>query len=441
MVLLMQASQLESTNRLLSTLVRLEKRLRAAESEQAIRFIAVNDSLGLVSFEQGVIGSARSGVILLSGLSEPDLNAPYVSWINKLLKYLGKKASPQFLSAADLPDSFSSGWQEWLPANLAALPLSKGEWLLLARPSVFSEGEQALLKEWSELLGFHLQTKMRRTIRLPLGLAILRSPLSWLLGFVIASSFIKVPLTVLAPAEIVAQSPALIRAPIDGVIAEVLVEPNQFVESGDLLFSFDDRALQNQLSLAQKRINTAQAAYRQSAQQALFDAESKNRLVLLQADIEEAELEVGHLNDQLVRAQIRAPLAGQILMHSQQEWLGRPVNLGERMVTLADPQQIELKGWLSPNDQVPLESGAKLTLFDNSRPDVKLAGELISVGFQVEERSDGSFAFPIKARLIDAPYIPPIGSRGTVRLESDPVSLAYLIIRRPLALVRQWLGV
>lgn len=436
----MQANQLEQSNRLMGNLLRLEKRLRAAESPQVIRFIAVNETLALVSFEQAAIGASKGGVKLLSGLSEPDLNAPYVNWLKQLFRHLGSADELRFVTSTDLPEKLRSGWQEWLPGYLAALPVA-GEWLLLARQQPFAPSEQQLLTDWSALLSFHLRVKKRRDLKLPSWFSIFRSPILWLGAVVIMSLFTKVPLSVLAPAEIVAQQPGLVRAPLDAVVADVLVEPNQFVQAGELLFRFDDRNLLNDLALAEQRIATAQSAYRQAAQQALVDLDSKNRLVLLQSDIETAQLEVDYLRQLLMRTEVRAPITGQVLIQSRQEWLGRPVNLGERMVEIADPSRVEIKAWLSPSDQVPLEVGSRVTLFDNSRPDMELNGTFISIGYQVEERADSSYAFPVKATLEQTQYLPPIGSRGTLRLESDQVSLAYLVMRRPLALLRQWLGV
>jgi len=436
----MQANQLEQRNRSMGMLLRLENRVRTADSVEAIRFIAVNETVGLVGYEQAVVGSAKQGVLRLSGLSDPDLNAPYVSWLNKLLKHLKTSKEPLYLDASDLPKTLVAEWSEWLPAHLAALPVG-GEWLLLARTQPFSGAEKTLIAQWCQIVGFHLELRRRRTVQIPDIPRLFGSPLLWLLVVLLATLFVPVKMSVLAPAEVVAKSPAIVRAPLDAVVSEVFISPYQSVEAGDLLFRFDARRLSNQLALAEQRINTAQAAYRQAAQQALVDVEAKNRLAILQADIEGARLEVSYLKELLSRTDIRAPIRGQVLMQSEQDWLGRPVSQGERMVRVANPERVELRGWLSPSDQVPMEPGAELILFDNSRPDVALRGRLSSVGLQVEEQPDGTYAFPVKGELIDTTDLPPIGSRGTIRIEGHEVSLAYLLIRRPLALVRQWLGV
>ena len=47
--------------------------------------------------------------------------------------------------------------------------------------------------------------------------------------------FIPVPVTSLASAEIVAEAPFIVAAPIDGVIEEIVIAPNSPVKAGDVL--------------------------------------------------------------------------------------------------------------------------------------------------------------------------------------------------------------
>lgn len=437
--------QLQQANRLMASMLRLEKRLRDADSAAAIRFIAVNDTLSLVRYELAFIGSTRSGVDLMSGTSELDLNAPFIGWGKKLLRALTGFKDASCLTQEDLPKSIQTEWKDWLPEHLAVIPLETGSgyYLLLARQQPFSGKELSLLSDWGGMLGYHFKLRLKPGLRvtLPKPVEWLVSPMVLITILVGASLYIPVTLSVLAPSEIVPRNPIVIRAPLDAVVAEVLVNPDQFVNAGDLLIRFDDRSIKNQQRIAMRSIATARAAYRQSAQQALTDTLEKSRLVLLQADIEKAELELDRLRQLIERTEIYSPASGQFLMTNRQEWIGRPVSLGERLAMVAEPSDIEVKGWLSPSDQVSLEPGSTLTLFDNSRPDAELQGSLISIGYQVEERPEGGFAFPVRASLDAEQQLPPIGSRGTLRLESEDVSLAYLILRRPLALLRQWLGI
>eukprot|EP01030_Chromulinospumella_sphaerica_P033845 gene33845-34782_t len=61
---------------------------------------------------------------------------------------------------------------------------------------------------------------------------------------------IPVRQSVLAPAEVVPLAGQVVAAPLDGVIAEVLVKPNQTVKTGDLLLRFESTTLTAQADVA-----------------------------------------------------------------------------------------------------------------------------------------------------------------------------------------------
>ena len=63
-----------------------------------------------------------------------------------------------------------------------------------------------------------------------------------------------VRLSVLAPAELVPAHPEVIRAPIDGVIGQFHVQPNQAVKKGQLLFQIDPRPFQAVLDGAKGQV-------------------------------------------------------------------------------------------------------------------------------------------------------------------------------------------
>ena len=75
------------------------------------------------------------------------------------------------------------------------------------------------------------------------------------------AGMIPVPLTVLAPAEVVGTSPALVVAPIDGVIRDVLVAPGTYVDAGTKLVTFVDTKLRNDMEIASRAKMIAEAKY------------------------------------------------------------------------------------------------------------------------------------------------------------------------------------
>ena len=98
-----------------------------------------------------------------------------------------------------------------------------------------------------------------------------RRPGLWAACALLAAGAIPVRLSVLAPGELVAAQPAVLRAPLDGVVAQIHVQPNQIVKQGQPLFSLDEAQIASRLQVAQQALSTAEAEYRQFAQMALGD--------------------------------------------------------------------------------------------------------------------------------------------------------------------------
>ena len=64
--------------------------------------------------------------------------------------------------------------------------------------------------------------------------------------------FLPVPLTVLAPAELVPIRPEVVRAPMDGIVAQVMISPNTPVHEGQVLVQLDERPLLAKLEVAEQ---------------------------------------------------------------------------------------------------------------------------------------------------------------------------------------------
>lgn len=127
----------------------------------------------------------------------------------------------------------------------------------------------------------------------------------WAIGVVIVLLF-PVRLTVLAPGELVPANPAMIRAPLDGVVGTFFVKPNQ-LKTGQPLFDFDQAPIVAKSDVANQSLATAEAEYRQFAQSALTDQKSKAQLAIVQGKIEERKAEADFLRGQLERSHVLAP--------------------------------------------------------------------------------------------------------------------------------------
>src|SRR5690606_15682393 len=144
-------------------------------------------------------------------------------------------------------------------------------------------------------------------------------------------------------AEVVPLHGRVVAAPLDGVIAEFLVQPNQPVKSGELLLRFDATSLKAQADVAERSLNVAEAELKASAQRAFADIEAKARLDLLAARVEQKRAERDYALDLLARSEVRAERDGIAVFADAERWTGKPVQTGEQLLKLADPTQAELR--------------------------------------------------------------------------------------------------
>lgn len=449
--------------RALGALLELGGRARRAESARELQFIAVNDSHALAPYRQAALWFADAGVACLSGVLQVEANVPYVQWLEGICTRLaqqGEQARP--VAAGDFPDAAGAEWAEWLPAHGLWLPMPQAcphagrrvaAGLLLARDLPWPEHEIALLAEWAQtwLHAFLAQQpasarglrgwkrRLRNFWRVPQGKRWWHRPaLRWLLPLA-ALVLVPVRLTVLAPGELVPAHPAVIRAPLDGVVDTFHVQPNQQVSAGQPLFGFDEALIQSRLDVTRQALATVEAEYRQAAQQALSDPRAKAQLAMLTGRIAEKQAELAFISEQLDRARVVAPRDGVALFDDPSEWIGKPVTVGERIMRIASPEDVEIEAWVPLADAIPLGENAGLTLHLNASPLAPVAATLRYLAHDAVQRPDGNYAYRLRARL-DGATEHRVGLKGTAKLNGRWVPLGYWMLRRPLASLRAATG-
>lgn len=437
----------------LLVLLRLSQQARNASRDE-LPFMLVNDTFALQPYRQAALWMQGQGVKALSGSLLPEANAPFVLWLEQVFAELQRQNKPAgWVAPDDLPPALVQGWSEWLPAHGLWIPLADIGGVLLLADEAWPEEMLPLLLEWSAVwrhAWLALQTaqpeggrqwlaRLRRWLQPDAARPWWKQPRTLALAAVTLILLLPVRLSVLAPAEIVPIRPEAIRAPLDGVIGRFYVQPNQPVKAGQLLFDFDAAALEARLAVAQQGMETAGAEYRQYASQAIADSKYKAQLAALLGKIEEKRTEVEYLQGQLTRSQVRASRDGVAIVDDPSEWIGRPVQTGERILRIANPAQLEIEAWLPVGDAIPLPGGAPLRLYLAAQPLDSLAASLRYMGYEAKARPDNSYAYRIRATL-QGGALPRIGQKGTARIYGHRVPVIYWMLRRPWAIVRQTLG-
>lgn len=449
-----------STTHALAVLLDLSRRARRAASVEELGFLLVNETTHLAAFRQAALWHVDAGVKTLSGVLQPEANAPYVQWLDRVARHRAATAPAQAgaFTAADLPADLAADWAEWWPAHALWLPLPSApdrpaEGLLLARDGAWSLAEQALLLEWLDSWQHARQTLQpapaggwkgwRRRLRQHLQ----RDPDRpwwrqargrWLLVALLVP-LMPVRLTVMAPGELVPAHPVTVRAPMDGVLDVFHVQPNQWVERDQPLFGLDEALIQSRVAVAAQVLATAEAEYRQASQQALNDPKSKMQLALLPGKIAEKRAELDYLQDQAGRARVGAPQAGVVLLDDPSEWMGRPVTTGERILRIAAPDDREVEAWLPIGDAIPLAAGDTVRLYLSANPLSPVSARVRYVAHDAVQRPDGGYAYRLRATLSE-PTEHRVGLKGTARIDGGWSPLAYWVLRRPLASLRGAVG-
>jgi multidrug efflux pump subunit AcrA (membrane-fusion protein) len=251
--------------------------------------------------------------------------------------------------------------------------------------------------------------------------------------------FIPVRQSVLAPAEVVPLAGRVVAAPLDGVIAEFLVKPNQPVKTGDLLLRFENTTLKAQADVAERTLGVAEAELKSNSQRSFADAESSSKVDLLAARVEQKRAERDYARELLKRSEVRAERDGIAVFADAQRWTGKPVQTGERLLEIADPAQAELRIELAVGDAIALEPDAEVALFLDSDPLQRHPATLERAAYEAQPTPGGQLAYRLDARFSDSPP-PRIGLRGTAKIFGERAPLALYLLRRPLAALRQSVG-
>ncbi len=441
---------LERQVSILSALIQVQKKARNAESIAELAFVMVNDTRLLVEYRQAALWSENGGVIAVSGLPEIDRNSPYIHWMTRLFRELRNKPEIKILQSSDMPQSISEEWAAWLPQDVLCIPLLKKnqmssctEILLLARETSWQEQEIAILEEAMEMYD-HAWGAFRdnRLWHHKVWHSIKRRPVQLIIiAIIMAVLVMPVRLSVLAPAEIAPYEPVLVRVPLNGVIDKFHVRPNSLVEKGQLLFELDSTNFDNQLTIAKKSLQVAEAEYRRTAQRAVFDENSKMELAVRKGHLEEKAAEVKYYSDLLERVKINAPEAGITVFTDVHDWLGRAVAVGEKVFSIANPENVEIDIHLPMADAISFQEGASIRLFLNIAPNQPLKGEVFFISYRAEPTDEGILSYRVKGQLLDGEEIPRIGLSGTAKIYGEKASLFYYLFRRPMATLRQLLGI
>ncbi len=435
-----------------SAFLQLERSARHAQTPEALRYVMVNETKRLLDYRQAALAlfvpPAAPRIEAIAGVAILERNAPFLRWQERVMAQRAtteQVARVHPVEATDLALQEREEWSEWSAAHGLWVPLKTPDEQLigalwLARDKPWQTSEQTLAEQladayahaWVALVGEAKATRAPRRFKALHG-ALLALTLLALLCIPVRQS-------VLAPAQVVPLEPDLIAAPLDGVVASFAVEPNQQVQAGQELFRFEDTNLRSRRDVAQRTLDVAKAELHRASQGAFTDRESSSQLALLKARVSLRQAELDYAQTLLERVVVRAERAGVAVFSDQQQWIGRPVTTGERIMVLADPAKSGLRIDLPVGQSLQLEPEAEVVLFLDSDPLRPVGASLQRASYEAEPQADGTLAYRLDANFLTEQSPPRLGLRGTAKIYGESAPVFMYLFRRPLSALRQTIG-
>ena len=392
----------------------------------------------------------RGGQFLVRGASSIaiiDRNAPLIRWIEKLICRLDEDGRAQDQCVFCLPaycEESDEETQTYPFREFLWTPLKDGDALvggyLTARETPWTDADQAMSTRFANLYG-HAWRAIQGQGRLLRHRLLTRKRLGIAVLGLLAISMVPVPITALAPVEVVPKDPFVVAAPFDGVVKGVLVEPGASVTSGQDVIAFEDVQLRNEFDIADESEAVAEARYLRASQSAIRGTEAKRELAVAKAEYELAKAEKRYAKELLEKTILTAEQDGLVVYTDKRDWIGRPVKAGEAILQIADPQHIELSADLAVKDSLVLGEGARVKVFLDSDPLDPIEGELERASYEPRVDKRNILSYRLSAAISASHQdLPRIGVQGTAQIYGQTAPLIYSVLRRPLASFRQLTG-
>lgn len=436
-------------------LLDIEAESRKATTLGELDCVIANETRKLTKARQIFVFRSRwSGLRLtaISGLPEVNLDAPLVQDMQSVLRYLVKRHDLNKVQDLSLnhPSAIGQGFLHNYPfPHLLWLPfLTRGSRLLggmlLAREQSWQPSDKLIAERLAGTYQHSLalllsEPRLRKTANMP---ALKMAGLAFgALALIAAAMAIPIPLSTLAPMEISAHKPFVVSAPIEGIIEDILVNPGEEVSAGLPIIRLSDTVLRNGLEVAQREVQVAKARLKKANQMAFSDEGGRQELRMAMADLELKKAELSFAEDMSEHAVIKAQRAGVALYADKQGLIGKPVDLGERIMQIADPGQIEISIDVPIDDALILKRGARVRVFLDSDPLNAREAKIDFSDYQAHLTATGGMAFTAVASFMEDDAPPPrLGVRGTAQIYGDQAPLGFYLFRRPLSALRQWIG-
>lgn len=436
----------------LATLLVLDDEIKRLTNMREFGFFSTNETHRLIHYHTAYLWEKKdfigTEIVAQSGTAEFDPHTSINLWMKERIQFIlaGEFAKQvHSFSITDFSNAIQESWPDSLTHYFLWCPFSENQLdptggLLFFKEEPFSEPEVKMLRwllasyryTWNILIKPKTVDRWRVLKKKPYFITILILLIGMLL--------FPIRLSVIGTGTVIAKDPALINAPMQGIIKSFAVTPGSHVKKDQLLLTLDDTDLVAASKVNERDYSLTETRLRTSINQAFNDENKRTEAPVLKAQLAIDKAKLDYTQTLLAKTRVRSPINGIVIFDSTEDWVGQPVQTGERILSVANPNKLKLKIELPITERIRLENGSKGDFFMQGQL-ASLPITVTSLGYNAKIMPDKVLAYEMQAEFEETEIMPQIGAQGTVKLYGQRVPFIYYLIRRPLQSMRRGLGI
>lgn len=436
----------------LATLLVLDDEIKRLANLREFGFFCTNETHRLIPYHTAYLWEKKNilgiEIIAQSGTAEFDPHTSINLWLKERIDFiLAGEFSKQIhlFTIGDFTKDIQETWPDSLPQQFLWCPFSEKSLeptggLLFFKEGGFSEAETKMLRwllasyqyTWFILLKPTTTDRWQQLKKKPYFTALMIA--------IVGILFFPIHLSVIGTGTISAKDPALINAPMQGIIKSFSVSPGEHVKKNQILVILDSSDLLSESKVNQRDYSLTEVKLRTAINQAFEDTKKRTDIPILQAQLAVDKAKLDYTQGLLEKTEIRSPIDGIVIFDSTEDWIGQPVLTGERILSVANPNHLKLKIELPVAERITLKVGDEGSFFMQGQL-ISLPIKITKLGYNAKLMPNKVLAYEMEADFLEQNTQLQIGAQGTVKLYGNRVPLIYYLIRRPLQSFRQTIGI
>jgi len=215
-----------------------------------------------------------------------------------------------------------------------------------------------------------------------------------------------------------------IRATVDGLLAEILVNEGDAIAEGSVLAVLRDDEIRMQI---QETTGALAVAGREAAAAQQRGDESAARIAQIDERQLAAQLEI--LNEQLERTRLKAQVAGVVLTQRPNEMLGEWLGAGETFVTLGRTDQLEVEAHVHQRDIERVRSGQRVRLKVPALPHYTFIGTVTEIAPYADSTISAVPTFVVRAGIDNSEDLLKPGMEARAKIVGARRPLGWWMVR------------